>query len=501
MQPSYFRQVPESFRLDHIKAISAVRDANMDMYLNLQTHLPDGRLVLTFIRPGTQPGLLLQMVKDLPWNHQSQNNSDYLPLSRVQVFSALDDSMSLNMFVYGEEPKEPFSVEVAGARILEYADAANALDEIVDLPPSLLERQSIIEHMHKCSENYITRSDPRRFMKQMELFNCVSGTEGTAVHVEVRYRQVDFFLSFNSILYLLSLHMLTFKVRYFLVTIQPSQVDDVLDHYWVDVAVANSLPQVALEHASRLLFLHNFDVFRSHLDVISDGENGNVTMLRMLAAPGDPAVVDGGSLELLTHELKRCKWLDPLTMDLVFERYPWLGVKRGEIVTAFCSLLHPIMAKKNALVYSKANILDTVTNERCIVYSSAIADLFLHRFCPDKSLSEVEFQDQSSELRDAISGDIEDTFVSELLHKMLDIVSHTLRTNIYMTDRYALGLRLDPKIMHGTEQGSEDLPYGVLFAHGRRFNAYHIRFRDISRGGLRLVTPPNPEQFALEVRA
>ena len=169
MQPSYFRQVPESFRLDHIKAISAVRDANMDMYLNLQTHLPDGRLVLTFIRPGTQPGLLLQMVKDLPWNHQSQNNSDYLPLSRVQVFSALDDSMSLNMFVYGEEPKEPFSVEVAGARILEYADAANALDEIVDLPPSLLERQSIIEHMHKCSENYITRSDPRRFMKQMEL--------------------------------------------------------------------------------------------------------------------------------------------------------------------------------------------------------------------------------------------------------------------------------------------------------------------------------------------
>ena len=45
----YFRQVPESFRLDHIKAISAIKDANMDMHMNLKTHLPDGRQVRIYI--------------------------------------------------------------------------------------------------------------------------------------------------------------------------------------------------------------------------------------------------------------------------------------------------------------------------------------------------------------------------------------------------------------------------------------------------------------------
>ena len=45
MPAPYFRQVPESFRLDHIKAISAIKDANMDMHMNLKTHLPDGRQV------------------------------------------------------------------------------------------------------------------------------------------------------------------------------------------------------------------------------------------------------------------------------------------------------------------------------------------------------------------------------------------------------------------------------------------------------------------------
>lgn len=45
MPAPYFRQVPEAFRLDHIKAISAIKDANMDMHMNLKTHLPDGRQV------------------------------------------------------------------------------------------------------------------------------------------------------------------------------------------------------------------------------------------------------------------------------------------------------------------------------------------------------------------------------------------------------------------------------------------------------------------------
>ena len=48
MPAPYFRQVPESFRLDHIKAISAIKDANMDMHMNLKTHLPDGRQVRTY---------------------------------------------------------------------------------------------------------------------------------------------------------------------------------------------------------------------------------------------------------------------------------------------------------------------------------------------------------------------------------------------------------------------------------------------------------------------
>lgn len=85
-----------------------------------------------------------------------------------------------------------------------------------------------------------------------------------------------------------------------------------------------------------------------------------------------------------------------------------------------------------------------------------------------------------------------------LLNFYLDIVKYTLRTNVYMNNRYSLGLRLDPRVMISEGEPPRDIPYGIIFAHGRRFDGYHVRFRDIARGGLRLVTPATSEQFALE---
>ena len=267
---------------------------------------------------------------------------------------------------------------------------------------------------------------------------------------------------------------------------------------WVDVAVANSLPQVALEQTSHLLFLHNFDVERAHLDVVSDSDNGHITLLRLLVTPAQGTHPEESVYTILRRELKRSKWLDPLTTKLVFERYPRLGVRRGEIITAMCSLMHPIMAKQNAMAFSKGNIYDTVTKERYIGMAMSVADLFLARFNPKDPLSDVELAAQSEQLKQTIENDVEDTVAVELLYKMIDIVGHTLRTNIYMADRYSLGLRLDPRIMAAPNEKEKEIPYGIFFAHGRRFNAYHVRFRDIARGGMRLVTPQSPEQHALE---
>ena len=78
---------------------------------------------------------------------------------------------------------------------------------------------------------------------------------------------------------------------------------------------------------------------------------------------------------------------------------------------------------------------------------------------------------------------------------MLNAVGATLRTNLFVEDRYALSMRLDPAFMgvNETMKSSPDeelpIPFGTFFIHGRSCDAFHVRFRDISRGGLRVVIP------------
>lgn len=454
MPGSYFKQVPETFRMDHIKAISAIKDANIDLYLNLKRQTHDGRQIYTFIRPGTAPGTLLSMVEELPYDEK-------MPLSRLHVFSSLDNSMSLNMFVYGNKSITPRPLDYQPINeILAFADQVQNGQYPGLEPNPLFEKDALFLYLKKCSDNYlnIVYRTPERFLRQRLLFASVSGTEGCEVQVE------------------------------------PAHHEEAPGHYWVDVAVANSIPQVSLEHTCRILYLQGFDVARARMDVMDDGDNGSVTLLRVLVTAVDANKTP--SFDLLMQDIKRSKWLDNSTMDLVFEKYPWLGVRRGEIITAMCSLMHPVLAKENALIYSKGNILNMVTRPRTIQHAAKIADLFLDRFNPENPLaSEEELNQRIEAIKLGIKSDVEDTVTVGVLHKMIDIVTHTLKTNIYMENRYSLGLRLDPRVMGDSYK---ELPYGIIFAHGRRFNGYHVRFRDIARGGLRLVTPPSAEQYALE---
>ena len=55
----------------------------------------------------------------------------------------------------------------------------------------LFSRERLIQYMEKCSESYIIRSDPRRFLSQMELFEKVSGSDNISVSIEVRSDAFD----------------------------------------------------------------------------------------------------------------------------------------------------------------------------------------------------------------------------------------------------------------------------------------------------------------------
>ena len=82
-----------------------------------------------------------------------------------------------------------------------------------------------------------------------------------------------------------------------------------------------------------------------------------------------------------------------------------------------------------------------------------------------------------------------------LILKTLNLFNKSiLKTNFFITRKVAISFRLDPKLIMPQVEYPET-PYGIFFVVGNIFEGFHIRFRDISRGGIRIVTSKNQDIF------
>ncbi|VEU21952.1 DEKNAAC102936 [Brettanomyces naardenensis] len=60
-----------------------------------------------------------------------------------------------------------------------------------------------------------------------------------------------------------------------------------------------------------------------------------------------------------------------------------------------------------------------------------------------------------------------------------------LKTNFFVTSKLAISFRLNPSFLPKEEY--PNTPFGMFFVVGSNFRGFHIRFRDIARGGIRIV--------------
>lgn len=73
-----------------------------------------------------------------------------------------------------------------------------------------------------------------------------------------------------------------------------------------------------------------------------------------------------------------------------------------------------------------------------------------------------------------------------------------LKTNFYTPTKVAISFRLDPTFLPAEEY--PEIPYGMFFVVGSDFRGFHIRFRDIARGGIRIVRSRSLDAYNVNAR-
>lgn len=433
----YFQDTDHATQLSHLRAIIAARASGRPIELTLRSE--DGSH-WTLMRPLDYPGVLAELVSELPHDR---------PLRAAKIHTATDGQLVLDTFEFGEaerfNPDDPAQLTKL-KQTIEYA---------AQHEPQWSPRE-LTEHFHRFSAEYVLTITPLRIYRHLELFEQVTGTDGTAVSLEPEF--------------------------------DPTQSRIV-------VAVGNATTRTMLERIATRLSRSSINIHRAYLDIIDDRTNGSISLLGFVVQgpDGGPLRQDSDLWHTVREDLLRLKWLDERTLNLAY-RHPELDLTGAEIIIALCHLVHQVLVRTNPYAFE----LDRITRlaERNLAHAVRCADLLLQRFDPSDPLGDEAFQSQLQVLREQIDAEVDLEEARTVLSKFLDAIVAVRRTNVYLEDRYALAFRLDPQLL--ADDHRPDLPYGVTFVHGRSFNGFHVRFRDIARGGVRVVRTVSPDQHARE---
>lgn len=437
MPKMYFQDTsPEAQRV-HLRSILAAKTSGRPIDVTLKS--TDGHSI-TAIRSGNRAGVLADIVRDLPMD---------VSLRAAKIHSSKDGALVIDTFEFGDQ--EPYDKSNAAQN----AAIENTIAFSRTHHPSH-EVNSLRKFLTGCSARYLSTLTPLRMCRHFELFRQISGSDKPIVSLE-------------------------------------SEDDPTTSR--ITIAVSNARTRTMLERAARILMRHNASITRAHLDIVQDAPYGSVTFLGFIAQWANHTRIEANDprWSSLHSEIMRLKWLDFRVVELI-GRHPEFTLPQGELISAFADLVCQMLVPTDALAFSRDRVTTTIESRASITLP--ILELFTSRFDPAKPLADAEFNARVATIRSTIDAISDSDDAHEIFSAFLRAVQAVRRTNFYIADRFSFSVRLDPELLVGPTR--PELPFGVFFVYGRGFHGFHVRFKEIARGGLRVVKPATAVLFDRE---
>ncbi|KIW63011.1 hypothetical protein PV04_09893 [Phialophora macrospora] len=123
-------------------------------------------------------------------------------------------------------------------------------------------------------------------------------------------------------------------------------------------------------------------------------------------------------------------------------------------------------------------------------------------FIPTLSYLRLDVQNviDDATLSELISRTTQNQHDEMVMQYFLTFNRAVLKTNFYTPTKVALSFRLKPSADFLPEHEYPQPLYGMFLVIGSEFRGFHLRFRDIARGGIRIVKSRNKELYAINAR-
>lgn len=257
---------------------------------------------------------------------------------------------------------------------------------------------------------------------------------------------------------------------------------------------------------ARMIHRHDLIMRRVNATYVDPYSRQPILVMSLgLHGVGNRAAWDVADIPDFLRELVILKYFGDF--DLFDKTFVSSGLMRGNLcllLRCMIYFVHQILVNVDPHLYSVENIREALCRHPMLTLK--ISQAFECKFHPDKvDLETYERLREEAiyEIKTLDTGrEVNDIRRRNVLFQGLNFVHYTLKTNFYRNNKTALSFRLDPKYLEEAPFDHKkiypELPYAIFFVKGMHFFGYHIRFKDLARGGLRTVIPEKAEQMEVE---
>lgn len=268
---------------------------------------------------------------------------------------------------------------------------------------------------------------------------------------------------------------------------------------WRNVPKTNFLYRLA-----KVIQRHNLRMTRVNASYVADPYTKSDIMLLSLGLHGSngKAAWEEADLTDFLQELVTVKYFEGQeAIESTFVDSGLVTGNMGNFIKTMALFVHQALVHADLNMYSFPHIEEGFCRHPELTVQ--LCEAFSLRFHPGKK-NESEFEKLSENFLHQVDhidtgSELNDNRRKNILRQGMNFIRFTLKTNFYRNNKTAFSFRLDPNYLkelpYDSKEKFPEVPYAIFFMKGMHFLGFHIRFKDLSRGGLRTVCPSGMEQY------
>ncbi len=260
------------------------------------------------------------------------------------------------------------------------------------------------------------------------------------------------------------------------------------------LGLKNGTPGEAMEQIFNLLNRYGVTLTRMFVITFREGYESPISVIHFHVATTSGSKIDVAAVPMikLNKALRTMGWVDMDEFSAFMAPQYAFSINAVNLIRSWATWLHVMLGKENSYYYSQYKIRTTFFKYPDI--TKELVSLFRQKFDPNDSQvrEPAKLKAASDALRTRVE-QINDEVERNIFSRTVSFIDCTDKTNYFSQTKTGLAFRLNPDVLD--RKYYPDRPYCIFFIVGRDYRMFHTRWKDIARGGLRVVMPRNPTDY------